>query len=598
MSKEKVTSRNPWMWVPSLYYAEGVPYAVVMFISVIMYKKLGLSNTYVALYTSWLYLPWVIKPLWSPFVDLINKKRFWIILMQLIVGAGLAGLAFSIPTNHFLQYTLAFFWLIAFSSATHDIAADGFYMLGLSEHDQSFFVGIRSLFYRFAMLTGQGLLVILAGYFESTSGLPPVDINIYANPSINLSQKINPDTISISQINGELKIIPSEYHIEIATNKLNKYSVDSVTAFVKFWNIKHGFFQNETNTSSFRFKGKESEKNVFNGNIGILFVHLSKPPDTDKPIIVTLDRESGDKSISLVEGSRFVFTQKNWNISALSLIQLDSKLKTKTSALFSYKAGDIPFSWSSTLFILSALFLLFFIYHKFILPHPLADKSAAQGQPLTKEFFESFKMFFKKDKIGLTIAFLLIYRLGEAQLIKLASPFFLDQREVGGLGLTLGEVGLAYGTVGVLSLVFGGILGGFLASRDGLKKWLWWMFIAINVPALVYITLSYIQPSSLYFISAMVAIEQFCYGFGFTAYMLYMIYIASGEFKTSHYAIATGFMALSMMLPGMFSGWIQELLGYKHFFVWVLFTMIPGFFIVKSITIDPEFGKKAEKAKE
>lgn len=170
MKEQKVEYRKPWYWVPSLYYAEGLPYVIVMTVSVIMYKRLGISNTDIALYTSWLYLPWVIKPLWSPIVDIFKKKRNWIIVMQLIVGASLAGVALTIPVSNFFQYTLAFLWLVAFSSATHDIAADGFYMLGLTQHDQAFFVGIRSVFYRLAMISGQGLLVIVAGFLETETG--------------------------------------------------------------------------------------------------------------------------------------------------------------------------------------------------------------------------------------------------------------------------------------------------------------------------------------------------------------------------------------------------------------------------------------------
>ena len=249
---------------------------------------------------------------------------------------------------------------------------------------------------------------------------------------------------------------------------------------------------------------------------------------------------------------------------------------------------------------MTILFFAFFIYHKFILPYPKSDKSVVNNETTSpiKNFFRTFVIFFKKDKIGLIIAFLLIYRLGEAQLITLVQPFFLDPRSIGGLGLTTIQVGFVYGTVGVIALSIGGIVGGILAARNGLKFWLWPMFIAINIPALVYIFLSFTQPSSFYIISSMVAIEQFCYGFGFTAYMLYMIYIVEGEFKTSHFAIATGFMALSMMVPRIFSGAIQELLGYKHFFIWVFFTLIPGIFIVRALDIDPEFGKKLKKAEE
>ncbi len=180
VASPKPSKRSPWFWVPSLYFAEGIPYVVVMIVSVIMYKRLGISNTDIALYTSWLYLPWVIKPFWSPAVDVLKTKRFWTVVMQLFIGAGFAGVALTLPTEPFFQYTLAFLWLLAFSSATHDIAADGFYMLALSEHDQAWFVGIRSTFYRLAMITGQGLLIILAGFLESSTGMPPVDVDVRA----------------------------------------------------------------------------------------------------------------------------------------------------------------------------------------------------------------------------------------------------------------------------------------------------------------------------------------------------------------------------------------------------------------------------------
>ncbi len=423
--------RNPWAWVPTLYYAEGIPYTIVMYASVLLYKSMGISNAEIAFYTSWLYLPWVIKPLWSPIVDMLKTKRLWIVIMELIVGAGLASIAFSIPTSHFFRYTMAFFWLMAFSSATHDIAADGFYMLGLSQKDQSFFVGIRSTFYRFAMITGQGLLAIVAGYFET-------------------------------------------------------------------------------------------------------------------------------------------------------------------------KVSSVATAWSYTFYIIAFVFLAFFVYHRFILPYPKTDAPAVRDKTksMLKEFFQAFAIFFKKENIGISIAFLLIFRFGEAQLVKLAQPFFFDPVSKGGLGLSLEEIGFIYGTIGVLALTIGGIIGGFVAARDGLKKWIWWMFIAINIPHILYIYMSYAQPSNLLIINLCVAGEQFGYGFGFTAYMLYMIYISEGSFKTAHYAICTGFMALSMMVPGMFSGWIQELLGYRHFFLWVFITMIPGYFIIKMLKIDPEFGKRAEIIKE
>jgi PAT family beta-lactamase induction signal transducer AmpG len=421
----KKESRNPWAWVSSLYLAEGLPYVVVMTVSVIMYKRLEISNTEIALYTSWLYLPWVIKPLWSPVVDLLKTKRFWILVMQFLIGAGLAGVALTIPADNFFRYTLAFFWLMAFSSATHDIAADGFYMLALDDHQQAWFVGVRNTFYRIAFISGQGLLVIVAGQLEENT-------------------------------------------------------------------------------------------------------------------------------------------------------------------------GDIPYSWMITFFIIAGLFIVFIVYHFFILPYPKADKirTDINRKTLFRDFANTFKEFFSKKQILLILAFILFYRFGEAQLVKLASPFLLDSKEVGGLALSTTQVGFVYGTVGIIALTLGGLLGGFAAAKQGLKFWIWWMVIAINIPDVVYIFLAYTQTSNFILINICIAIEQFGYGFGFAAFLLYLIYISEGKFKTSHYAIATGFMALGMMLPGMFSGWIQETIGYKIFFVWVMISTIPAFVITKFIPLDTEFGKK------
>jgi len=422
---KKATTRNPWTWIPTLYFAEGLPYVLVMTVSVIMYKRLDISNTDITLYTSWLYLPWVIKPFWSPFVDILRTKRFWIVCMQLVVGGALAGVAFTLPVDNFFQYSLAFFWLMAFSSATHDIAADGFYMLGLSQGDQAFFVGIRNTFYRLAMLAGQGPLVILAGYLEN----------------------------------------------------------------------------------------------------------------------------SGD---------------------------------------------SIPAAWSMAFFIFAGLFLAFFLYHLLILPKPASDTKQENKDfgDILKNFGETVASFFQKKGIGLAILFLLVFRLGEAQLAKLASPFLLDGLENGGLELSTSDIGLVYGTAGIIALTLGGIIGGIVVSRHGLKRWLWPMVFSMNLPNLVYVFLASIQTQSLEIISAAVVVEQFGYGFGFTAYMLFMIQLADGRHKTAHYALCTGFMALGMMLPGMISGWIEDQLGYLFFFVWVMICTLPGFIIAPFLKIDPEFAKK------
>ena len=416
-----------WFWVPSLYYTEGLPYAFVMIVSVVMYKKLNISNSEIALYTSWLYLPWVIKPLWSPLVDIIKTKRFWIIFMQLLIGAGLAGIALTIPTTNMFRYTLAFFWLIAFSSSTHDIAADGFYMMGLKSHDQAWFIGIRNTFYRFAILTGQGLLVIIAGNME----------NLY---------------------------------------------------------------------------------------------------------------------------------------------------------------NDVSLAWSIVFGISAIIFMIFAIYHKWILPHPSEDNNHEKLElnDVIKNFFKIFISFFKKPQIILAVSFILIYRFGEAQLVKIAPLFMLDTIEMGGLGLSTSEYGFIYGTLGMIMLTLGGITGGVLVAKNGLSYWIIWMALAMKLPDLVYVYMAYIQPENYYLISFFVATEQFGYGFGFTAYLLYMMMLSEGENKTANYAICTGFMALGMMIPGMFSGFLQETLGYKYFFNWVMLATIPGFILIKFLNINPNFGIKRE----
>lgn len=425
MSEKKTSG---WAWIPTLYFAQGLPYVAVMTIAVIMYKKMGLSNTDIALYTSWLYLPWVIKPIWSPFVDIVKTKRWWVVTMQAFVAAGFAGVAFSIPTEFYLQVSLAFFWLLAFSSATHDIAADGFYMLGLTTGEQSFFVGIRNTFYRLATIFGQGVLVMFAGWLE---------------------------------------------------------------------------------------------------------------------------------------------TSRN----------------------------DIPLSWSITFFLLAGIFIGLALYHNFILPRPAADikRPGMNARQLFADFLITFVSFFKKKDLGLMFFFLLTYRLGESQLVKIASPFLLDGKEAGGLELSTSTVGMIYGTIGVIALLLGGVVGGLLVSKDGFKRWILPMALAINLPDLLYVYLAGVTPEDVWVVITSVAIEQFGYGFGFTAYMLYLIYIANGEHKTAHYAIGTGFMALGMMLPGMAAGWIEETVGYTNFFIWVCICTIPGivasFFVMRRM--DPQFGRKA-----
>jgi PAT family beta-lactamase induction signal transducer AmpG len=604
-----------------------------MTVAVILYKALGISNTDVALFTSWLYLPWVIKPLWSPVVDILKTRRTWIWAMQLVLGAGLACVALALPTTRAFQYSFALFFLMAFSSATHDIAIDGFYLLATTEKEQSFFVGIRTTFYRIAMISGQGLLVILAGVIQDHTGLPKVTLHVAAKPEAALIQSIAPLTPASTPLAGELRIVVEPSALEVAPMSRTKGEIKPFLDSVKTNNFARGFYPvekpaQETWWSRYvsgpigdyfhwlgtpiriigdflepllrKYFGRDTAvKSDIAGNIGILSLHLSKPPGHD--VVVTLGSKvsfgfgaNDDKLFSLAEGSRFVFNDTNWNQPALAVIQLDPKLKTSAEAVMEVRSGDIPLAWAITFGALAALFVVFAVYHVFILPYPVSDKPGDSHSipAFITEFFRTFGSYFRKEKIGFLLLFLLFYRFAESQLVKMVAPFLLDGREKGGLGLTTGQVGFVYGTIGILALTCGGLLGGMVAARKGLKFWLWWMVLAIHLPDAVFVFLSYAQPDNFWVINLCVAIEQFGYGFGFTAYMLYMIYISRGNHPTAHYAICTGFMALGMMLPGMFSGWLQDIIGYQHFFVWVLLATIPGFLVVTLIPLDSEFGKK------
>ena len=431
---------NPWLWIPTLYFAEGIPYFIVNTISVIMFNNMGMPKGEMALYTSMLYLPWVIKPLWSPFVDIIKTKRWWVVTMQVLMSAAFALLALTLPHPspdvtaaggaHVSMFavTLILFWISAFASATHDIAADGFYMLALEPGDQSLFVGIRSTFYRLSSIFGQGILVMVAGLLET----------------------------------------------------------------------------------------------------------------------------------------RF---------------------------------GDIPKAWSVTLLAGSLLFAVITIWHIFRLPRPVSDVSRSTGgtqdfKSIVIEFGRTFVTFFKKKGVVLALVFMLLYRLPEAFLVKMMNPFLLDAKSVGGLGLSTEAVGLVYGTIGIAALTVGGILGGIAASRWGLKKSLWPMALSLTLPCLSFVFLSAFQPDNLWVIGSCVALDQFGYGFGFTAYMLYLIYFADGEYKTAHYSLCTAFMALSMMLPGMVAGFMQESLGYTRFFIFVMVCCLVTVLVTSLIKVEPEFGKK------
>ena len=418
------TDNKPWYWIPLLNFASGLPYAVIISVSVIMYKNLGISNEDIGVYTSLLYLPWVIKPLWSPFIELNGTKRKWFLSMQLLISIAFLLVGFTIPASGFFIMTLAIFWVAAFASASNDIASDGFYLLVLPEDKQSFFLGIRSTFYRLSLLAGNGLIVLFAGYLEHKYG---------------------------------------------DNTKAWSYTMIAVGLLMTFITVYN-----------------------------------------------------------------FIFTPKN-EINALA-----------------------------------------------------NNREAHQNQ----NFATVFISFFKKKRIGLILAFILVFRLGESQLLKMLSPFLLDGKEIGGMGLDTEAVGIIYGTFGVGALTLGGILGGIAISKQGLTKWMLPMFLTMHLPIVGFILLAFFHPTSIYYIYAVVILEQFGYGFGFTAFMMYLIHVAEGESKTSHYAIATGFMALGMMLPGMLSGYIQKYLGYDNFFIWVLLATIPGLILSRFLEFPKDFGKK------
>ena len=711
---ETGSRRGAAAWVPSLYFAEGVPYMVVAVLSVLLYKRLGLSNTDIALYTSWLYLPWVIKPFWSPLVEMIKTKRVWIIAMQVLIGGGLAGVALTIPTTGFVQGTLAFFWLLAFSSATHDIAADGFYMLALDEHDQAWWVGWRSTAYRAAIFAVQGAVPLLAGGLEASTGLEPVVATVQAVPAATGDALIDADALPLTLTDqtaaqgaarDQLAVLIDDQAVQVPLASRPADEVTELIEAARAQNQANGFYgapvASPTPSASgagdslltdglaasdslaglaaadavdaIATEGLEdaeepswwtrnvsgplgraitalfgedpAEVSATAGNVGVVPFRLSGPPPPGEEVAVTLGFSDGDESIKLIEGERFVFTADNWDRPFAAVVQLDKNLDSPATATFRATSGNIPLAWSITFLVIAGVFLALMAWHVFALPRPAADAPRTEGAggvegvlqylvflalfvallavlivpmmiagivaprttgPWGRMFralpfsgsplADSITTFFEKPEIGIAVAFVLLYRFAEGQVVKLVIPFLVDPVEAGGLALTTGQVGIAYGTVGVASLTVGGILGGILIARDGLGKWLWPMVAAINLPNAAYLVLSIFRPESLIAVNAAIAVEQFGYGFGFAAFLMVLIYIAEGERKTSHYAIGTGFMALGMMIPGLFSGWLQDLIGYQNFFTWVLIATIPSFLVAARIKVDPAFGKKKDEA--
>lgn len=612
---QTTANRSPWAWIPSLYLAEGLPYVAVNIISVIMYKRMGISNADIALYTSLLYLPWVIKPLWSPLVDLLKTKRWWIIITQLVLALGFASIALTIPASLFFKITLAFFWLLAFGSATHDIAADGFYMLGLNTNQQAKYVGIRSTFYRIATITGQGLLVILAGFLESSSGKEPVSIFIEASPEYANTVLMLPQVKDAGDQDGDMYFILDSDSLQMGTLTADKDRLHTLLDSIDDSNHKYGFVQKEAKTEKSKgwwttqvsgplgewvrdnFGEERSVVAEVSGNVLVVPIWLSQKPEPGRDVVLNTVLKKGDKSISLIKGQHLTFNESNWNKPALMAFQADPKLSSYTSVNYEGLSGNIPMAWAVTFFVLAGLFFVFSFYHRIALPKPDTDKPHENltASDVLKEFGRTFASFFKKPQVAAALFFMLTFRFAEAQLLKLINPFLLDPIDKGGLGLTTGEVGFVYGTVGIIGLTLGGIIGGVIAAYGGLKKWLWPMTLSMLLTSATFLYLSFTQTDNMFVINICVFLEQFGYGFGFTAYMLYLIYFSEGSYKTAHYAICTGFMALGMMLPGMFAGWLQELLGYNHFFIWVMICSIVPLIAVSLLKIDPEFGKKSKE---
>jgi PAT family beta-lactamase induction signal transducer AmpG len=612
--------RGPWWWVPSLYFAEGVPYVVVMTVAVIMFKRLGVGNSQIALYTSWLYLPYAIKPLWSPLVQRIGTRRGWVVVMQLVVGAGLACTAFAIPMEGFLRWSLVALAAVAISSATHDVAADGFYLLALSSHQQAWFVGIRSTAYRMAMIAGQGLLVMLAGALESSTGLPVVDVKVQAVDAAPATVAFEPNKFSAITDDSAQRIVVQNDSYPLSFRGRPAADAKSLKNAVHQWNVEHGFYEEPEQSKPGDTKEKSSwiialeefirdwfgPKNISagpvsdrGGDVAVVMMRLTQQVPPGEQLVVQFGQVRGDKSFTAIEGERFVVTEANWSQPFASVVQVDSQLNRASEATFEIRSGNLPLAWSLTFYVVAASFLVFAIYHLIVMPRPAADALAAGGDESTSSglagFLVPFADFFRKPRIVAILAFLLLYRFPEAQLVKLTTPFLLDPREIGGLALTTGTVGFIYGTVGVIVLTLGGIIGGFVVARYGLGRCLWPMALAMHLPNLAFLYLAYALPVNKWLITSAVAVEQFGYGFGFTAYMLYCVYVATGKHETVHYALCTGCMALGMMIPGMWSGWLQELIGYQHFFVWIMIAMIPSLLAVALIPVDREFGKKAEE---
>jgi PAT family beta-lactamase induction signal transducer AmpG len=402
------TRSSPWRFVPSLYFLQGVPYFVVNTAATTFFASIGVSPSDVGHTASLLTIPWTAKPLWSPAVDLFSTKRRWILGSQVLLVAAIASLAFAATSSHVVLWTVVACTWIAICSATHDIAADGFYLLALDGPDQAAFVGIRNACYRLGRVFVTGAVVYLAGATEHFSG----------------------------------------------------------------------------------------------------------------------GRARG---------------------------------------------------WALAFAAAAAVYAIGIAWCAFSLPRPAQDACRDPGS--TEEggrFLDAVRSYFRQPRIAGVLAFIMLYRFGESMLTTMAPSFLLAKRVDGGLELSTEEVGLFSGTIGVLALIGGGILGGWWISRAGVRRCLWPMALAMHAPNLLYAWAAFTHPPKLA-VAAVVGVEQLGYGFGFSAYVVVLMRVSQGRgFSTTLYAVSTGIMALSALAAGYVSGDLAELLGFGWFFVAICASAIPS----------------------
>lgn len=566
--------RSPWLWVPSLYFAEGIPYMIVNTVSILIFKQLGMSNAMLAFFTSFLMFPWAVKPLWTPLLDMYGTKKRWIVITQLTMGICFTVAAFVMPLTFAVQLLLLIFMLLAFFSATHDAAADGFYILGLEQDQQAFFTGVRSTFYRISMIAAQGGVVLLAGIVQESTGLQPMQFELTRAQY----ESFEPKTFANDDMIIELTRGTASPYKSVAecASDLNAYN------------------------------GAPSEAGLdavdISSNYLLVKVFLKHKLSSGEERQLALVR-SGSKALGLAYADRLVFTAEKQHLPQLAVIMPEGNADELNPTVFKVQSGNFILAWSVALGAVALLYLLLPLYHALALPREERYSGKINSaKEFYREFGSAFVTFFTKKGIVTALLFILFYRFAEAQLLKLGTAFLIDHPESGGLGLSNSSYGVIYGIFGVISLTVGGILGGWALSRHGLRFWMLPMALALNLPDAVYVYMATVLPDGFLPVALSIVIEQFGYGFGFASYMLYMIFVAedSGKYATSHYAIMTGLMAVGIMVPGAFSGIIYSELcnnSYSSFFWWVMIATLISFAvtIIAMRRVPKSFGRAAQR---